>query len=268
MTAAQQTASSRLAPYAGRARLEVKQFFRQRDAVIFTFGLPILIYALYGVTMTGTLTLGGQTVDHDTYMLPGLAAAAILLTSFQATTLSVAADRATGGLKRLQTTPMPASAFVAGKVALVLVSSLAQIVLLLLTARIFFDVAGPLSWGRFAAIYFLGCSAGTTCGVAIGWALPNPKGATTVVPALTLAMQFICGVFFIFSALPTWLQLLAQTLPLTWLARGMRAAFLPEPLAAAERGGSWEFPLTMLILAAWAVAGGLLAMRSARWRYV
>lgn len=71
--------------------------------------------------------------------------------------------------------------------------------------------------------------------------------------------------FFVFTTLPVWLQQIAQALPLTWLARGMRSAFLPERLAVAEPGGAWQLSLTLLVLAAWAAAGLALSWRSSRW---
>lgn len=54
-------------------------------------------------------------------------------------------------------------------------------------------------------------------------------------------------------------------LPLTWLARGMRSAFLPEHLALVESGGQWQLWGTAAVLLGWAVLGLVVSLRTFRW---
>jgi ABC-2 type transport system permease protein len=79
-------------------------------------------------------------------------------------------------------------------------------------------------------------------------------------------LQFISGVFFIYTELPTWMQNVAALFPLKWMAQGMRSVFLPEEFAAAEAAGSWQLGLVALVLLAWTIGGLVLALTTFRWR--
>ncbi|HEU5199513.1 MAG TPA: ABC transporter permease, partial [Ktedonobacterales bacterium] len=73
-----------------------------------------------------------------------------------------------------------------------------------------------------------------------------------------VALVAISGIFYPISALPAWVQWIAQGFPIYWLGVGLRSVFSPAA-AALEPGGSFR-PLTiLLVLAAWAVVGLLLA---------
>ena len=65
---------------------------------------------------------------------------------------------------------------------------------------------------------------------------------------------------------PGWMQQTAALLPLKWLNQGMRSAFLPDEVAAFEPAGGWEHGRTALILAAWAIIGVMVCVRTFRWR--
>ena len=82
---------------------------------------------------------------------------------------------------------------------------------------------------------------------------------------VVLVLQFISGIFFVFTSLPGWMQAIGSVFPLKWLAQGMRSVFLPASFAQQEASGSWQLPLAALILAAWVAVGLFLALRTFRW---
>jgi ABC-2 type transport system permease protein len=79
-----------------------------------------------------------------------------------------------------------------------------------------------------------------------------------------LGVTAISGVFFPVQVLWGWVQALAQVFPTYWIGLGMRSAFLPDAAAAVELGDSWRTGTTVLVLAAWAVAGLVLTPRVLR----
>ena len=79
-------------------------------------------------------------------------------------------------------------------------------------------------------------------------------------------LEFISGVFFRFSQIPHWMQVVASLFPLKWMAQGLRSVFLPPALAAQEPAGSWELGRVALVLAAWCLLGLLLCVRTFRWQ--
>ena len=82
---------------------------------------------------------------------------------------------------------------------------------------------------------------------------------------IVLVLQFTSGVFFAFNQLPEWMQTFASLFPLKWLTQAMRSVFLPETAAALEVTGSFELGRCALVLLAWTVGGGVLALLFFRW---
>ena len=199
----------------------------------------------------------------------GIAATGIMLVSFQAVGTAIADERESGVLERLQLLGTPPVAYFAGKAGQVLVTTAAQLALLLPVARYGYDVPMPADlghWLTFGWVAALGALAGTVLGIAVS-ALPgSASSVSTGISALALVLQFFSGVFFGFLELPGWMQQIAALFPLKWLTQGMRSAFLPEQAGAFEIAGSWEHGRTVLVLLAWVIIGVVICARTFRWR--
>ncbi|MFY9219954.1 MAG: ABC transporter permease [Actinomycetes bacterium] len=251
----------------GRISLELRQFFRDRESAVFNFALPVLLLIVFG-SVFGGQDLGGTDVSFAQYFVAGMIASGILYTSFQNLAISIPIEREDGTLKRLRGTPMPKSSYFMGKVGTVVVAYVAQIIVLITVGRVFYGLAIPTelsAWVTFAWLSALGLIACTLLGIAYSVVPRQGKGASAVVAPVVLVLQFISGVFFIFSDLPTWMQNLASVFPLKWLAQGMRSVFLPESAAALEVSGSFQLPLVALVLSAWCIGGAIAAVVFFRW---
>jgi ABC-2 type transport system permease protein len=86
------------------------------------------------------------------------------------------------------------------------------------------------------------------------------------VTPVALVLQFISGVFFVYTELPPWLQQIAALFPLKWMCQGMRYVFLPDEFGTIEVGGSWELGKVAAVLAAWTVVGMVLCVTTFRWK--
>lgn len=253
-----------------RAAVELRQFWRERDAVIFVFAYPIVMLAIFS-SVFGSEDQGTEVaqIGFAQYFLPGMVATGIMLTSFQSLAVSIAVERDDGTLRRLRATPLPVTAYVGGKVALTLATSVVQTALLLAVAALAFDVPLPTDagrWATFAWVFALGAATGTVCGVGFSSLPRSGRSASAVVTPVVLVLQFISGVFFAFFALPGWMQTLASVFPLKWIAQGMRSVFLPDDMAALETSGSWQHPATAAVLVAWLIVGLVVGVRTFRWR--
>lgn len=248
-----------------RTRIELRDYSRSRDAVIFNVLFPVLFLFIFGSVFTGDVAPGVPFVQ---YFTAGMAASGVLLVSFQALAINIAVERDTGTLRRLEGTPMPRSAYFLGKVGLVVATGVVQLVVLLACARLFFDVPLPdgAGWGTFAWVAVLGIAAGSLLGIAYSSVPSSGRSAQAVVAPVVLVLQFVSGVFFAFPTLPGWMQDVAGVFPLKWLAQGFRSAILPDRMGAAEVGGSWQHGQTALWLAGWTVAGLVLCVTTFRWR--
>ena len=92
---------------------------------------------------------------------------------------------------------------------------------------------------RFTWLFLLGIAAGTTLGIAYSSLARSSSSAAAVVSPVVIVLQFISGIFFVYSPLPSWMQHVGAVFPLKWIAQGMRSVFLPDSFApGGRRAGS------------------------------
>lgn len=248
-----------------RGKLEIKQFFRQRESVVFTLLFPLILLAIFGSVFDTQIAPG---VTFSQYFVAGMIASALVNTGFQQIAIYIPIERDTGALKRLRGTPMPATSYFIGKAILVTFSMLIQVALLLAAGVAFFGVNLPTAtskWIIFAGILISGAVVSTILGVAFSSVPKSARGASAIVSPVVIILQFFSGVFFIFTDLPQWMQQIAAIFPLKWLTQGMRSVFLPDSFATREIVGNWETGRTFAIIAIWLVVGTALAIRTFKW---
>ena len=256
-----------LSVYAVRAKVELLSFTREREAVVFTFAFPILLLVIFGSVFGGQDLEGG--VSFAQYFVSGMIAAGLFASSFQNLGIAIPIERDSGALKRLAGTPMPPSAYFAGKVAVVAVVAVVQNVLLLAIGVLFYDLDLPTSasrWITYGWVSLLGLTACTLLGIAATAFVKNGRSAPAIISPIAIVLQFISGVFFVFAELPSWMQEIASLFPLKWMTQGMRSVFLPESYQTIEPAGTWEHGRIALVLAAWCVLGLVVTVRTFRWR--
>ena len=252
----------------GRARigLELRLFTRDPGQVIFSFAYPVVMLLIFGSIFDGEVAPG---VSFRQYFLAGIAATGVMLTSFQAVGTAVAEERDRGDLARLQTLGTPPLAYAIGKGGQVVLTTVLQLTLLLSVAAFAYDVPMPSDGGRwltFAWVTVLGVLAGTVLGLAASSFVGSARSAGAGIPAFAVVLQFVSGVFVVFSQLPPAMQQAASFFPLKWMTQGMRSVFLPEAAAAAEPAGTWEHGTTAAVLVAWVIIGIVMCARTFRWR--
>jgi len=250
-----------------RGGLELKQFFREREAVIFTFTLPAFILLLLGSIFDEPLD-GFPGTDVSQVFAASMIAYGILTTAFQNIGTGITTDREDGTLKRLRGTPVTATAYLIGKIVLVTVTAAAEIALLLGVGVVVFDLRLPTDAGRwvtFGWIFLLSVIACTLFGIAVSTVARSSRSAAAVFNLPVVALQFVSGVFVDIGSLPETMVKIASFFPVKWMGQGFRSVFLPDELAAQEVAGQWEHGRIALVLGAWCVAGLVLALATFRW---
>jgi ABC-2 type transport system permease protein len=248
-----------------QGRLEIRQFLRSRESVVFTLGFPLIMIVIFASIFDGDIAPG---VKFTQYFITGMIATGLMTVSFQNLGIWIPVERDRGVLKRLRGTPMPRWVYFAGKVVMVVVIGIAETALLLAVSVALFDLELPSDAGRwltFGWVAVLGVTACTLCGIAISSLARTSRSGSAVVTPVSLVLQFISGVFFVFTNLPTWMQQVAALFPLKWMCQGLRAVFLPAAFGAREPAGSFELGRVALVLGAWCVLGLVLCLATFRW---
>jgi ABC-2 type transport system permease protein len=251
-----------------RGVVELKTFFRQKEAVVFTFSLPAVIMVLLAGIFSNLDPNSGVTMSQ--FFVASMTAGGIASTSFVNLGIGVATDRQNGTLKRLRGVPMPAASYFIGKIVLVLVASMAEAALLLGVGVAFFDLALPTTaakWLTFAWVFLLGIGACSLLGIAISGLARTAQGAIAMTNLGLLILNFISGIYIMHLALlPKGMVVAGSLFPLKWMGQGFRSVFLPDTVLYQEMAGSWEHGRTALVLAAWCIGGLALCVMTFRLR--
>lgn len=173
----------------------------------------------------------------------------------------LATEREDGTLLRAKATPNGMVGYLVGKIVLVSGWVLVPFVVVLLPGMFMvggveLDSAG--AWFALAGVVLLGMLATLPIGAIIGSLFTNPRGVGFASMPI-MGLVAVSGIFYPITAMPGWVQGLAQCFPVYWLGLGMRAAMLPDAAAAVELGGSWRWPATVAVLGAWSAVGLVVA---------
>jgi ABC-2 type transport system permease protein len=248
-----------------RGALEIKQFMRQRESVVFTIFFPLILMVIFGSVFKNEIAPG---VQYSQYFVAGMIASGMVNSGFQQLAIMIPMERDAGGLKRLRGTPMPLASYFIGKAILVTASMLAQTVLLIAGGVAFYGLNLPTTsnkWWLLVLLLFIGSANSTALGIAFAAVAKSGRGASAIVSPVVIVLQFFSGVFFIFTQLPIWMQQVAAIFPLKWLTQGMREVFLPDSFATQEVAKSWETSRGLIINVLWLIIGVVLAARTFKW---
>ena len=246
-----------------RARVELKEFFRQREAVVFTVLLPVLLLVVFGAVLNYDI---GSGVTFVQYFMAGIIAAGILGASLQNMAIGIATERSDGTLKALAGTPMPKSAYFVGKVVQVLAVTALIIGVLLLIGVVVYDIDLPSGgeWFTFAWVALLGAAACTLLGIAVE---PGEERALGLGHG-DAGSRSSCSSSPASSSCSARCPRGCRPSPRSSRSSGWPGPALspPDALAAGEPAGSWELGRVALVLGAWCVAGLLLCVATFRWQ--
>ncbi|WP_174187079.1 ABC transporter permease [Nocardia barduliensis] len=242
-----------------RGRIELRQLFTTGPDLIGQFLTPAI--ALGVLYLLRNRDYAGSDSSIAELALPGLIGSIIAFNGLFGITNVLVLDREDGTLLRAKTAPNGMISYFVGKIVASAGSVCVQVAVVLAAGMVIiggssFDGAG--AWARFAWVVLLGLLATLPIGAILGSVLEGPR-ATFLLTMPMMGLVAISGVFYPVTALPGWLQGLAQVFPMYWAGLGMRSALLPEEAVAIEIDQSWRHLETAAVLGIWASAGLLVA---------
>ncbi|MFB6120659.1 MAG: ABC transporter permease [Halobacteriaceae archaeon] len=211
----------------GRVRAETsagwRAFVRRRTAVFFTFLFPALIILIFGALVQTQRTGGGLFAEPAGYYVPGYLAVVVLLTPLSRVGSTVARHRSDRRFEKLATTPLTRREWLAAQTAVnAAIIGLASVLLLGLLVLVTDAQVRP------APVVALFVVAGVVlfCGVgaAIGRLAGSQDGVIAVSNTVGFPLLFLSETFVPPAMLPDWFGPVVALSPLTYFARGVRAA--------------------------------------------
>ena len=237
-----------------RGRIELRQTFTNAQDLM-GYLLPVIVllvvmFFMRDARVPGTeFSLGSRT-------LPSVLGANVAYIGLLSTAMYLVIEREDGTLLRSKAVPNGTLGYLIAKIITVGGAAIASLLLILVPGTFLLDglELGVGAWLTLGWVLVLGLVATMPLGAVFGSIFSNPRnGGLLALPVMGLIA--VSGIFYPISALPAWLQTLAQVFPVYWLGLGMRSAMLPPELVAAEIGGSWRPLETAGVLGVWAIVG-------------
>jgi len=236
-----------------------KAFWRNPASAFFTFAFPLMFLVIFTALLGHyTVRIGARTIDTSTYYVASMATFAAITACFNNIAMGLSFQREDGVLKRTNGTPLPAASFIGARILHAVFISVLLVVLTAAFGHAFYHASIPagLSLLRFAIAILVGSAAFCALGMALTAVVPNADAAGPIVNAVILPVEFLSGIFIAFgNNTPDWILWVARVFPVRHFAVSMQAGFLGTAF-------SWT---DVLVVAAWGVAGMLLAMRFFSW---
>jgi ABC-2 type transport system permease protein len=246
----------RRAAFGRLLRTEALLFARTPMAVTWAALLPVIAFIVLGC-IPG-LRESSKDLDGDSYLsayLPILMAFSLVMSAVNLLPPTLAMYREKGILRRLSTTPVPASWLLAAQAAIF--AGVALVVSVALFALgIGFGVTQPQQVAGFVLSLVLLGLATLGIGLLVAALSRTAKAANAVSFALFFPLMFLAGLWVPRALMPEILRTVSDYSP---LGAGVRA--LQDSIA-----GHWPPAQSLLVLVAWAVITGGLAVRYFRWQ--
>ncbi|MDI3288277.1 ABC transporter permease [Polyangium sp. 15x6] len=202
----------------------------------------------------------GPAWGYVHYLFPGILAFSVLASGLFGMGYPMALFRQNLFLKKLATTPLPKGTFIAANVAARSSIVLVQVVLLIGTARLFFDLPLTLvSFGWLLVISMLGVITFLGAGFALATAIDNAELLVDVISAINMPIVFLSEMFFPLESLPRLLSTVGALLPSTEMVRLSRAVLLYGVTDVSNLAGG------LGMMALWAAATFAISLVSFEW---
>lgn len=242
-------------------RIELSHCFTMVEDAFEILPIPLMSVVLLLAIRFKHVPVPGTHFSIGSTILAGMLTMNVALNGMTSLGMQLTGEREDGTLLRAKATPNGMLGYLIGKIVSVSGTILLTVVSLLIVGLA--PISGltlgrAATWLTLAWVLALGLLATLPIGAMLGSLFRSIRSASVMMLG-NLALIGISGIFYPITELPKWLQWVGQAFPLYWLGLGIRSALLPGNLAAVEIGHSWRHLATAGVLAAWAIAGLILA---------
>lgn len=244
----------------GQVRYQLRVLVRSPLASFATLAIPLMVLVAVNLLYLSTRLPTRGDIRYVQFFTPAMVAFAVVNTCFMSVISSVTLARDAGILKRIRSTPLPAWAYLTGRiVTAALVSVVSAVVVLGVGAGVY---GVQIIWAGIPRVA-LDVAVAIFCFSSLGFAATTlvtrtdsalPLGWGTILP-----LCFISDVFQPIDGAPAWLRGIASFFPLRPFADDLESALNPVTGSHAVNTGH------LAVMAAWGLAGLVFAVARFRW---
>ena len=234
--------------------MEMKLFLREPLAAFFTLAFPLMVLFVFG-SIFGNDPFPGADVGSVDVSTPGYIAFIIGTTAFMNIPVSMATYRENGILRRFRASPVPPGLILGAQVLVYVLMSVLGVVVLVIAARVFFDLRLPDAPFALMVAFLLAMASFFSLGTVLASVLPTPRSAQAVGSALFFPMMFLSGAAFPRSLMPDTVLAISDVLPLTHITLLLSDLWF---------GGTWN-TVSLLVLGGLFVVGLVASVLTFKW---
>jgi ABC-2 type transport system permease protein len=240
-------------------RFDQKVFWRNPASIFFTAVFPLLFLFIFA-TFFKNADIEGLDVNGATYYVPAIVALSVISATLVKLAMNLSSEREAGELKRVRGTPLPPAMFVAGRVGNSLVISLIMVLLVSVIGALAYGVDLPTdTLPALLVTLAVGVFSFSCLGFALAAAIPSEDAAPAVTNAIVFPLYFLSGIFVPEDEIPDGILHVASVFPIRPFFEAMFTAWDPNTTGSGFELGH------LAIVAAWGIAGLLVAVRFFRW---
>jgi ABC-2 type transport system permease protein len=251
-----------------QVRFTNKAFWRNPASAGFTFAFPLMFLVIF-TALFGNDTIclnpalkpcpGSLTINTSTFYVSAIAAFSIITATYTNLAISVAFTRDAGVLKRVRGTPLPAWAYMFGRIVHAILVTALLVVIVIAFGAAFYNADVPTrSLPAFVTTLALGAASFSALGLALTSVIPNADAAPAVVNFSILPLLFLSDIFIPIQDPNAWYVTLAKLFPVYHFSQAMKNAYF-TPTGNGWRGAD------LLVIGLWGVAGVILAVLFFSW---
>jgi ABC-2 type transport system permease protein len=193
------------------AGAEIKRLRRNRRYLLFTIGLPVILYLIFAKQ---NATAYG--VSFAAFYMVGIASFGAFSGAFNNNTIRISQERKEGWIRQLRLTPLPPNAYVVAKIIASMATSVPAIVIVLLLGRFDAGIHLPAwEWIVIAVTIWLGTLIFAALAVAIGYAF-DPDSVQPIAFLVYFLFVIFGGLWFPLSG---GLRKFGEITPTYWIVR-------------------------------------------------
>ncbi len=199
-------------------------FYREKEGFYWTVLMPTFIYIALSILPIGKTI--GVNLKYSSYVLPGIIAMTIMQGGIYSLAYWMVDLKSRGIIKRLLATPLKQWQLALSLVGARLVVVIFQVIILTLLGILIFHASFAGNVTSTLVLVLLGGAIFLLCGLLISTFAKSYDAAAPITSAIALPLTFLGNIFYPIEALPKALQIFARLLPITYLADGLRQAYL------------------------------------------
>ena len=237
--------------------MEAKLFLREPVGAFFTLAFPLMMLFLFG-SIYGNKPVpefGGQgTIDVS---IPAYTAMIIAISGLMAITITMAAYRENGVLRRLRTTPISPLIILAAQVVVVFAMTGLGMLLLVIAGRLVYHVRFEGNVFSMLGGFILSCLSYFGIGFILAGIMPTARTAQVVAMVLLYPMLILSGAAWPREVMPATVQKVSAFIPLTYVVNLLRGLWIGEPWS--------KHLLNIGVLAGMLIVGVIVSAKTFRW---